>query len=143
MIHVCTRYHLICPAYCLMPDHGHFLLVGLADSSDQRNGMKLFRKHWNHLLSATGHELQRQAYEHVLDENERNPDAFEDTMLYILNNPVSAGLVGDWREWEHLGAIAAGYPEFDPRGGSLSGFRERFWKVHHKERRKWQGDSPP
>lgn len=29
-----VRYHLCCYGYCLMPDHGHFLLIGLNDRSD-------------------------------------------------------------------------------------------------------------
>ena len=29
LVHVCCRYRLICPAYVLMLDHGHFLLLGV------------------------------------------------------------------------------------------------------------------
>ncbi len=139
LIHICARYHLICPAYCLMPDHGHFLFMGLSDSTDQRVAVKFSRRHWGELLRKTGHELQKQAYDHVLSESERNPEAFEDALIYIFNNPARAGLAGDWREWEYLGAIAAGYPDLDPRGGGFTAFRERFWKVHHKERARLQG----
>ena len=139
LIHICARYHLICPSYCLMPDHAHFLWMGLSDSTDQQTAVKFFRRHWAMLLRRSGHALQKQPYDHVLDENERNPDAFEDTMIYIFNNPARAGFVEDWREWKHLGAIAAGYPDLDPRSGGLEDFRESFWKVHHKERARLEG----
>lgn len=139
LIHVCARYHLVCPAYCLMPDHAHFLLLGLSDCSDQRNAVKLLRRYWNLLLARSGMMLQKQAYDHVLQDDEKRPDAFEDTMSYVFHNPVRARLVDAWTEWEYLGAIAAGYPDLDPRG-KLTEFRERFWKIHHKERRRLQGE---
>lgn len=59
LIHICARYHLICPAYCLMPDHGHFLLMGLSDSTDQQVAVKFFRRHWWRLLRESGHGLQK------------------------------------------------------------------------------------
>ena len=51
------------------------------------------------LLRRSGHASQKQPYDHVLDENERNPDAFEDTMIYIFNNPARAKFVEEWRDW--------------------------------------------
>ncbi len=135
LIHLCARYSILCPAYCLMPDHGHFLFMGLSDASDQRNAVKFFRKAWNRLLADAGCLLQKQSYDHVLQETERNPEAFEDTMIYILKNPQRAGLVEDWRDWPSLGAIAAGYPDFEPKEG-FQPFSGKLWKIHHHERAK-------
>ena len=50
LLHTCLRYHLACPIYCIMPDHAHFLWVGLDATSDQRLASAWFRRHWNRLL---------------------------------------------------------------------------------------------
>lgn len=130
LIHAAARHHLACPIYCLMPDHAHFLWLGLGQRCDQLNAARFFRKHWNRLLEQRQVSLQPQGYEHVLNESERNPSAFEDTCLYIAHNPQRAELVEDWREWKHLGAVVAGFPQLDPR--SLPAFWAEFWKVHHR-----------
>lgn len=132
LIHICSRYHIACPAYCFMPDHAHFLWMGLSEESDQMLASKTFRKHWNqHLRGKGAFELQKQPYEHVLEETERNDSAFEDTLLYILSNPEKAKLTDSWRDWSFLGAIVAGYPDLDPRNWGQ--FLPDFWKLHHLE----------
>jgi REP element-mobilizing transposase RayT len=130
LLHTASRHHLVCPAYCLMPDHAHFLWMGIAQDSDLLAAAAFFRRHLNQALRESNVCFQKQAYDHVLNEDERNPDAFEDTVIYILKNPERAGLVEAWRDWPHLGASAVGYPDTDPRGKD---WRERFWKIHHKE----------
>ena len=35
LLHTSSRYFLHCAGYCLMPDHAHFLWMGLWDGSDQ------------------------------------------------------------------------------------------------------------
>ena len=137
LVHACGRYHLACPAYCLMPDHGHFLWMGLCEISDQMKAGRFFRKHWNRLLEARGLKLQQQGYEHVLNEHERNRTEFEDALFYVLANPERGGLVGEWREWGFLGSVVAGDPELDPREkGRFPGI---FWKIHHKEVARLEG----
>jgi len=140
LIHLCARHQLLCPAYCLMPDHGHFLLMGLADRSDQLLGLRFMRKDWNRLLRPSGYELQKQAYDHVLNESERNQTEFEDTLIYVLKNPQRGKIVEHWDEWPFLGAIAAGYPDFDPRM-DLVRFLQSMWKIHNRERTKLRGEA--
>jgi len=131
LLHVTHRYDLICAGYCLMPDHAHFLWMGLDEGSDQLQACEFFRRAWNVCLKERGVRLQRQAYDHVLLENERDPQAFEDTVIYILKNALRAKLVSEWPDWPYLGAIAAGYPDFDPR--RKEGWWARFWQIHNKE----------
>jgi len=131
LIHLCHRHSMICSAYCLMPDHAHFLFMGISPETDQLSAVEFFRRAWNRRLRAVGVELQKQAFDHVLNEHERNPTAFEDVTLYIMGNPQRAGLVRDWKEWAYLGAVAAGYPDLDPRG--LPGWWGRFWTIYNKE----------
>jgi REP element-mobilizing transposase RayT len=125
--HALAREFLCCPAYCLMPDHGHFLVVGYDVRSDQRLAIRWLRREWNHLLAP--HALQHQPYDSVLREKDRARDAFADTAAYILRNPERAGLVEDWRDWAFSGAIFPGYPHLDPR---REYFWEDFWKAHRK-----------
>lgn len=128
LLHTCHRYALACPAYCLMPDHGHFLWQGLADDSDQRLAAAWFRRQWNALLSPA-FTLQRQAHDHVLREPERTHDAFPKIAGYIFQNPERARLVTSWRDWPHLGAILPGVHPLDPRAPD---YWERFWREHHR-----------
>lgn len=128
LLHTCHRYALACPAYCLMPDHAHFLWLGLADTSDQRLAAAWFRRHWNALL-APAFALQRQAHDHVLREPERTHDAFPKIAHYIFQNPERAGLVSSWRDWPFLGALLPGVHPLDPRDSDYWG---RFWREHHR-----------
>jgi REP element-mobilizing transposase RayT len=131
LLHTTSRYQLHCPAYCLMPDHGHFLWMGLCAESDQLRACRFFRRHWNQLLAPYGTKLQPQAYDHVLRDDERHPDAFADTVLYIFHNPQRAELVASWEEYSYLGAIIPGYPNL-PHSPAIE-FWPRFWKIHNRE----------
>lgn len=93
LTHSLFRYHLACPIYCLMPDHMHLLWMGLADYAHQLNAMKHFRTHVNASLKSNGFELQKQAYDHVLKEEERIESAFMAVCEYIARNPERANLV--------------------------------------------------
>ncbi|MEM7011123.1 MAG: hypothetical protein AAF585_06525 [Verrucomicrobiota bacterium] len=145
MLHILARYHLICPVYCLMPDHAHFLLCGLHESSDQRPAMKMFRTDFNRRLKENAggsFSLQKQSYDHVLTQEERERDAFEEISGYILRNPERAKMVeeGDFQQWLFLGGLAVGFPSFDPRSESIADFWNRFWTIYEKER-DWKSTS--
>lgn len=127
MCHALGRHALVCPAYCLMPDHVHFLWLGWSESSDQKRAIALFREAWNLELLRGGRELQRQAYDEVLREAQRDRGAFGTVANYIFENPVRAGLVEDWRSYFFLGALVPGYPKMDPRDEN---FWERFWRIY-------------
>ena len=125
LCHALGRHRIVCPAYCLMPDHGHFLLCGLEEISDQRRAVHLFRKAWNTLL-APGFRLQPQAHDHVLREEERTNDAFRAVAWYILENPVRAALADRPEDWHYSGCLVPGYPDLDPR---REGYWELFWRI--------------
>lgn len=136
--HAQSRYHLHCPAYCLMPDHFHLLWMGLWEGSDQLKAARFLRRHLNRLLAVSGATLQPQGHDRVLRKPEQERDAFEDAVLYVFRNPERAGLVGEWRDWPFAGAMACGYPELPvwPTGE----FFRRFWIVHHREIRRFDGE---
>lgn len=139
LLNTAHRHGIICGAYCLMPDHAHFLFMGVREEVDQLRAVEFFRRAWNVLLRKVGAELQKQGYDHVLVETERNPEALEDTSIYILKNPERAKLVKAWQDWSYSGAIAVGYPDFEPRAGK--GWWERFWLVYNKETTIGRGDA--
>ena len=49
----------------------------------------------NGLLGRNGQFWEHESYDHVV----RSDEEFHRVVNYVLNNPVKAGLVRDWREW--------------------------------------------
>jgi hypothetical protein len=43
MVHTTARYNLLCPIYSLMPDHLHFVWMGLSVESDQMVAIAFFK----------------------------------------------------------------------------------------------------
>jgi putative transposase len=129
LCHALCRFRLLCPAYCLMPDHGHFLWVGSSATSHQKRAATLFRTGWNEELGLSGRKLQRQSFDHVLREKEREHFAFSAVSHYILENPVRAGMAANWKTYPFSGALVPGYPGLDPR---MPDFWERFWKISER-----------
>ena len=135
MLHTAARERLLCPIYCLMPDHIHLMWIGLARDSNQKNGMSFLRTHLKPLLLP--HRFQPQAHDHVLREEERKRDAFAKVCFYILDNPVRAQLVNEPKAWPFCGAIMPGFPKFHPLDGD---FWPKFWKLFQQQRESGAGD---
>ncbi len=74
MLHTAGREGLLCPAYCLMPDHLHLVWMGLRRDSDQRHAMAFLRTHLEPALAPA--KFQQQAQDHVLREKERQRGVF-------------------------------------------------------------------
>lgn len=125
LTHAAGRYGLSCPAYCLMPDHAHFLWLGENDASDQRLAARYFRRHWTAALDRAGFALQTQGHDHVLRPAERKRGAFRAVAHYILANPERAKLVERWEDYSFSGAVIFGRPELDPRQNE---YWEKFWR---------------
>ncbi len=107
----CQAYELL--AYCIMPNHVHSIFSIGSSSSIALSGYPLkgqtpyrvtnivasIKKYSalraNRELHRSGHFWQDETFDHVL----RNPAELEKTIWYILYNPVSAGLVGNWEDW--------------------------------------------
>jgi len=123
-----VRYHQCCPAYCLMPDHAHFVFIGLNDHADQLPLIREFSREWNKLLHPV--QLATQAYDNVLREDDRANDGFPSLIHYILQNPVRKKLVDKWQEWPHSGTCLPGYPHLNMRKDY---FWENFWKGYNQQ----------
>jgi REP element-mobilizing transposase RayT len=127
LLHALVRYRLAAPAYCLMPDHAHVLLVGLVEGSDQRRAVSFVRRYTAGMFADRAAGWQKQAYDHVLREKERGRDAFQTVGHYIVENPVRAGLTTKARAWPFSGSLVAGWPELDWR---TVDFWEHWWQVY-------------
>jgi hypothetical protein len=128
LLHALVQHHLLCPVYCLMPDHAHFVWLGGSLGSDQRRAATEFRRITNRLLAPRS--WQREAYDHVLREAERKRDAFGAACWYVLENLVRKDLIADWKNYPYSGALVSGYPDLDPRRAD---FWEVFWKIYNRQ----------
>lgn len=102
------RYKLM--TYCIMPNHVHLLIESLINESANHRGrsaeypitdtLRLLKgrtaRNCNLELKRNGSFWQHESYDRVV----RDKQALERTILYILNNPVKAGLVKEWKNWQ-------------------------------------------
>jgi REP element-mobilizing transposase RayT len=94
-----AEYDLL--AYCVMPNHVH-----MVHSTVGRNGIPTYimlqslKRHTarkaNIILRRSGTFWQDESYDHVI----RNGEELEQTVWYVLNNPVKAGLASSWEQWQ-------------------------------------------
>jgi hypothetical protein len=69
-----------------------------------------------------GYELQDQAYDHVLQDEEKKEIALREVVEYIARNPERAGLIqpDEFASYKFSGCVVPGYPE-------LRLFEPEFW----------------
>jgi len=94
---VVARYHVLCHAYCLMPNHYHLLLetpeANLSRAMQQLNGV--YSQGFTRRHRRPGHVLEGRFHAQMVDK-----DAYLRAVCrYIVLNPVRAGLVAHPREW--------------------------------------------
>jgi len=130
MLHAASREGLLCPAYCLMPDHIHFVWMGLRHDTDQRNATKFLRAQLGPFLKPA--KFQHQPHDHVLKPAERRRRAFTLACAdYVLLNPFKGKLVKKPSDWPYLGAMVAGYPRLHPYEDD---YWPWFWKHYYTVR---------
>ena len=93
------KYNLFC--FSVMPNHVH-LIFHLPNEkeniSDIMKGIKGFSAFQiNKLRNRKGRVWQDESYDHII----RDEDELFALIDYTLMNPVKAGLVENWEEWEH------------------------------------------
>jgi len=92
-------------AFCIMPNHFHWLVTPwIADNSSSldsslisiMHSIKSFTAHQaNKILKRKGPFWNREYYDHLV----RSSEEFGRLLVYILENPLKAGLCKDWQEW--------------------------------------------
>jgi hypothetical protein len=129
MLHAAAREGLVCPIYCLMPDHLHLVWMGLRLDSDQINGMAFLRTYLEpELLPA---KFQPQPQDEVLRAEQRTRTAFAKVCFYIAANPVRAELIGEKEVWPFTGCVVPGYPKLYPLDDD---YWSKFWRIFAKLR---------
>jgi putative transposase len=102
------RYRLI--GYCILPNHVHLLIESLVQIRANHRGKSAeypvteslrvlngrTARFCNLELKRNGSFCQHESYDHIVREEKE----WEQTVLYILNNPVKAGLVKEWKDWK-------------------------------------------
>ena len=101
------EYDLYC--YCIMPNHVHIIfdVTRFAESSSRnsvstynlaklmQNLKKYTALESNKVLKRTGQFWHHESYDHVIRDNKE----LENTIIYVIQNPVKAGLVTDYKKW--------------------------------------------
>ena len=95
--------------YCAMPDHLHFLAVGLSVDSDLLEFVKHFKLCCTIAPSRRPQQplWHKSFYDHILRHDEANAAV----AFYILMNPVRAGLCADPHGYEFTGSFAEDSPD--------------------------------
>ncbi len=99
-------------AYCIMANHVHVVFAPLAIQSSGEKQTNSFRYNtlpsimqslkgytaWkaNRLLERNGAFWHHENYDHSV----RNTSEWQRVVTYVLNNPVKAGLIKDWKKWQ-------------------------------------------
>jgi REP element-mobilizing transposase RayT len=89
--------------YCFMPEHVHAVISGKSPASDTLMAMETFKQQTGWWLKANHPRIEWQRGFH--DRIIRNPVEYAETVRYVVNNPVRAGLVERWEDYSFTGAI--------------------------------------
>jgi len=91
-------------AFCIMHNHTHLVCKPLPTPDGKYHAiskiMHSFKRYTaiqaNEILGRKGQFWQHENYDHVI----RSDTELHRVILYVINNPVKAGLVSNWEDWE-------------------------------------------
>ena len=91
-------------AICIMPNHIHLVCKPLPTPDGEYHAiskiMHSFKRYTaieaNKIIGRKGQFWQHENYDHVI----RNDTELHRVILYLINNPVKAGFVSSWEDWE-------------------------------------------
>ena len=88
--------------YLFMPDHLHVVITGTSPESDCRGAMSKFKQYSGYSFSRQHNyaKWQKDFYDHIFREEED----LRKQMIYILNNPIRAGLCESWDSYPYKGS---------------------------------------
>jgi REP element-mobilizing transposase RayT len=91
-------YSLVC--YCIMPNHIHLVFTLLEENRGISKIMKSIKgvsaREYNKLIGTSGIIWQDESYDRLVrDENE-----LFNVIKYVINNPVKANFISNWRMWK-------------------------------------------
>jgi putative transposase len=96
------RSKIAITAYCVMPDHVHLLLTGVASDSDVLDMMSRWKQASGYWYSQNHRRRlwQGNYYDHVL----RDPDTSLTVSRYIVRDPLRTGLVSNLDDYKWWGS---------------------------------------
>ncbi len=102
LIEAASLYRGDVAVYLFMPDHVHFILSRNDIEADVLSAVKRFKQRSSYWLIRNHPEVrwQKDFYDHILRRNED----LKRHINYILNNPVRAGIVDDWKRYPYRGS---------------------------------------
>lgn len=91
-------------AFSIMPNHAHLVCAPLEDTRGKyyslakiMHSLKRYTAYEaNQILGRSGTFWQHENYDHFI----RDAAELERIIKYVINNPVKAGLVDDWKSWK-------------------------------------------
>ena len=97
------HYDLLC--YSMMPNHVHILIKPLKKTDSKPYSLATIIKNHksytalnaNKIFDREGQFWQEGYYDHYI----RNESEFYNVIRYILDNPVRAGLVENYKDWKY------------------------------------------
>jgi putative transposase len=92
--------------YILMPDHVHLFIKLPPPAENLSSWIKSVKNYLSKTMKQSGHvapHWQKGFFDHVL----RSGESYSDKWLYMVENPVRAGLVTNWKDWPYQGEIHA------------------------------------
>ncbi len=87
-------------AYCIMPNHLHWVLKLNDDAPILYKILQRMKRHTarqaNKILNRQGQFWEEESYDHIV----RDAKEFDNIVWYTLQNPVKAGFVKTWEDWD-------------------------------------------
>ncbi len=115
MAEAATSHGCAIIAYCIMPDHLHFLTCVTREGGNVRRMADWLKRVSGYRISRLGLDApiwQRSFW----DRHKREHESTEDIVAYILNNPMLEALCERPDDWPHSAFL--GYPWSEHRDGS-------------------------
>ncbi|MDX1414244.1 MAG: transposase [Candidatus Promineifilaceae bacterium] len=103
-LHYLDEKRIVLDTYCIMANHVHAIFTPLFDKTTEayfpmfrimQSHKRFTSRHCNLIPGRKGQFWQHESYDHYV----RDEAELERIRRYVLNNPVSAGLVDEWDQW--------------------------------------------
>ena len=106
-----TKFKCQALIYLFMPDHLHLLLQGEEQNSDVIKTMDMFKQKTGFWFYQNKNHIkwQKDYYDHII----RNDEDLKEHIYYILYNPVRAGIVSNWKDYEFKGSSVYNFDEWE------------------------------
>ena len=102
---VLERQEWTCYAYCLMTTHCHMVLGTQTELSRGMQWLKsMYARRFNERHGRSGALFEKRFWSGPIEDD----DVLEAVSLYVVNNPVRAGLCTAAHEWRWSGGLSSG-----------------------------------